>query len=66
MDFDEVPDFPLLCLSVSAIMDVKNELVTRNSDNELLRSWSGDPCLPISWPGLFCQLLNGSSIITKM
>lgn len=51
---------------VSAIMDMKNELLSSNSENELLRSWSGDPCLPVSWPGLFCQLSNGSSIITKM
>lgn len=51
---------------VSAIMDMKNELLSSNSENELLRSWSGDPCLPVSWPGLFCQLSNGSSIITKI
>ncbi|KAL3526958.1 hypothetical protein ACH5RR_011614 [Cinchona calisaya] len=51
---------------VDAIMDVKNELHGNNPDNEILTSWLGDPCLPISWPGLSCELVNGSPIITKM
>ncbi|KAG8373803.1 hypothetical protein BUALT_Bualt11G0063100 [Buddleja alternifolia] len=51
---------------VDAITEVKNELLTRNQDNEVLKTWSGDPCLPLPWHGLTCQPLNGTSVITKM
>ncbi|CAI9110561.1 OLC1v1010612C1 [Oldenlandia corymbosa var. corymbosa] len=51
---------------VGIMMDVKNELLEHNQDNEFLLSWSGDPCLPISWPGLVCQQVNGTSLVTNM
>ncbi|CDP02685.1 unnamed protein product [Coffea canephora] len=51
---------------VDNIIDVKNEFLRGNPDNELLASWLGDPCLPISWPGLSCELANGTSVITTM
>jgi hypothetical protein len=63
---EKVPESPLPCLSVNAIIDVKNELLQSNPDNEVLRSWSGDPCLPVSWPRLFCQPANGSPVITTV
>lgn len=52
--------------SVNAITKMKNELLTHNQDNEVLKTWSGDPCLPLQWHGLSCELLNGSSVITKL
>lgn len=51
---------------VDAIVDVKNELLEANQENEALMSWSGDPCLPHSWHGLYCELLNSSSVISKL
>ncbi|KAL0450085.1 UNVERIFIED_CONTAM: Nodulation receptor kinase [Sesamum latifolium] len=51
---------------VDAIAKVKNELLTHNENSELLKSWSGDPCLPLPWHGLTCEPLNSTSVITKM
>ncbi|KAI3451849.1 hypothetical protein Pfo_008514 [Paulownia fortunei] len=51
---------------VDAITKVKNELLTHNQDSEVLKTWSGDPCLPLPWHGLSCEALNGTSVITKM
>ncbi|KAL3525533.1 hypothetical protein ACH5RR_013905 [Cinchona calisaya] len=51
---------------VDVIMNVKNEFLRYNPDNEVLLSWLGDPCLPISWPRLSCERANGTSVITKM
>ncbi|XP_057784317.1 nodulation receptor kinase-like isoform X2 [Salvia miltiorrhiza] len=51
---------------VEVIMKVKNELLAQNQDSEVLKTWSGDPCLPLPWHGLSCDALNGTSIISKM
>ncbi|KAK1351646.1 Symbiosis receptor-like kinase [Heracleum sosnowskyi] len=51
---------------VDTIMDVKNDLLVDNQDNKVLRSWYGDPCLPLPWDGLFCTSSDGSSVITKL
>ncbi|KAL0332406.1 UNVERIFIED_CONTAM: Nodulation receptor kinase [Sesamum calycinum] len=51
---------------VDAIAKVKNELLTHNENSELLKAWSGDPCLPLPWHGLTCEPLNSTSVITKM
>ncbi|KAL2241464.1 UNVERIFIED_CONTAM: Nodulation receptor kinase [Sesamum indicum] len=51
---------------VDAIAKVKNELFTHNENSELLKAWSGDPCLPLPWHGLTCEPLNSASVITKM
>ncbi|KAL0377983.1 UNVERIFIED_CONTAM: Nodulation receptor kinase [Sesamum radiatum] len=51
---------------VDAIAKVKNELLTHNQNSELLKSWSGDPCLPLPWHGLTCEPLNSTSVITKV
>ncbi|KAJ6732672.1 hypothetical protein OIU74_004591 [Salix koriyanagi] len=37
---------------VEVIMKVRNELVLNNKENELLQTWSGDPCFP-PWKGIF-------------
>ncbi|KAG9130898.1 hypothetical protein Leryth_006681 [Lithospermum erythrorhizon] len=50
----------------NAITDVKNELMKHNHNNELLISWSGDPCLPVPWQGLLCDFVNNASVITKI
>ncbi|KAL1810047.1 hypothetical protein ACET3Z_027037 [Daucus carota] len=51
---------------VNIIMDVKDNLLVHNQDNKVLRSWYGDPCLPLPWNGLFCTSIDGSSVITKL
>ncbi|XP_057803578.1 nodulation receptor kinase-like [Salvia miltiorrhiza] len=51
---------------VEVIMKVKNELLAQNQDSEILKTWSGDLCLPLPWHGLSCDALNGTSIISKM
>ncbi|KAJ6906988.1 nodulation receptor kinase-like [Populus alba x Populus x berolinensis] len=51
---------------VEVIMKVRNELMLNNKENELLQSWSGDPCFP-PWKGLKCQNISGSlSVITGL
>ncbi|TYK24622.1 nodulation receptor kinase-like [Cucumis melo var. makuwa] len=51
---------------VDVILKVRDELLVANQQNEVLGSWSGDPCLPIPWGGLGCDSINGSSVITKV
>lgn len=46
--------------------NVKKELLQQNKNNEIWKSWSGDPCLPLPWPGLTCDRVNGTSVITQM
>ncbi|CAL5370900.1 unnamed protein product [Camellia sinensis] len=38
---------------VDMIQKVRNELLMGNQDNEVLKTWSGDPCLPLPWQGLY-------------
>ncbi|KAK9285498.1 hypothetical protein L1049_024692 [Liquidambar formosana] len=51
---------------VDVIVALKNELLVNNQDNDVLGTWSGDPCLPVSWEGLFCQSTSGSYVITTL
>uniref|UniRef100_A0A9I9DSF5 Protein kinase domain-containing protein n=1 Tax=Cucumis melo TaxID=3656 RepID=A0A9I9DSF5_CUCME len=51
---------------VDVFLKVRDELLVANQQNEVLGSWSGDPCLPIPWGGLGCDSINGSSVITKL
>ncbi|XP_047965266.1 nodulation receptor kinase-like isoform X2 [Salvia hispanica] len=51
---------------VAVITKVKSELLAQNQDSEVLKTWSGDPCLPLPWHGLSCDAPNGTSIITGM
>ncbi|KAK4346730.1 hypothetical protein RND71_033069 [Anisodus tanguticus] len=51
---------------VDIIVNVKKELLQHNKNNEILKSWSGDPCLPLPWPGLTCDRVNGTTVITQM
>ncbi|KAG5528138.1 hypothetical protein RHGRI_028917 [Rhododendron griersonianum] len=54
-----------ICLStVDVITEVRNELMGDNQNNEVLKTWSGDPCYPISWHGLYCEAVNNSLVIT--
>ncbi|WMV16941.1 hypothetical protein MTR67_010326 [Solanum verrucosum] len=49
---------------VDIMANVKKELLQKN--NEIWKSWSGDPCLPLPWPGLTCARVNGTSVITQI
>ncbi|KAG5528143.1 hypothetical protein RHGRI_028922 [Rhododendron griersonianum] len=49
---------------VDVITEVRNELMGDNQNNEVLKTWSGDPCYPISWLGLYCEAVNNSLVIT--
>ncbi|KAD0585584.1 hypothetical protein R6Q59_033691 [Mikania micrantha] len=51
---------------VDVIFIIKNELLVENQDNEILESWTGDPCLPYSWHGVMCNQSNGKTVITKL
>ncbi|XP_071709829.1 nodulation receptor kinase-like [Rutidosis leptorrhynchoides] len=51
---------------VDVIFKIKNELLVENKDNEILQSWTGDPCLPNSWHGVNCTQVNGTTVITKL
>ncbi|KAJ4840426.1 hypothetical protein Tsubulata_009267 [Turnera subulata] len=51
---------------VDTMRTVKYELMQHNHDNEILQSWSGDPCLPVPWDGLACSNSGGSSTIIKL
>ncbi|XP_018625434.1 nodulation receptor kinase-like isoform X2 [Nicotiana tomentosiformis] len=51
---------------VDIMVNMKMELLQHNQNNEILRSWSGDPCLPLPWRGLTCDRVNGTSVITQM
>nr|CAK32638.1 putative symbiosis receptor-like kinase [Datisca glomerata]CAP62376.1 symbiosis receptor-like kinase [Datisca glomerata] len=51
---------------VEVSLNSRDELLAYNKVNEVLKSWSGDPCLPLPWDGLACESINGSSVITKL
>ncbi|XP_043690706.1 nodulation receptor kinase-like isoform X2 [Telopea speciosissima] len=50
----------------NVIMEVRDELIANNPENEVLLSWSGDPCLPFPWQGLGCDPINSSAAITSV
>ncbi|GMP27534.1 hypothetical protein CsSME_00003481 [Camellia sinensis var. sinensis] len=52
--------------TVDAIFEVRNELLASNQDNEILKAWSGDPCLPLPWHRLYCEPINNSLVITTL
>ncbi|XP_015579688.3 nodulation receptor kinase [Ricinus communis] len=49
---------------VDVIKQMRDKLLQHNKDNDMLKDWSGDPCLPLSWKGLTCQPMSGSQVIT--
>ncbi|GMP27537.1 hypothetical protein CsSME_00003481 [Camellia sinensis var. sinensis] len=51
---------------MDAIFEVRNELLASNQDNEILKAWSGDPCLPLPWHRLYCEPINNSLVITTL
>nr|XP_016487983.1 PREDICTED: nodulation receptor kinase-like [Nicotiana tabacum] len=51
---------------VDIMVNVKMELLQHNQNNEILKSWLGDPCLPLPWHGLTCDRVNGTSVISQM
>ncbi|THG12137.1 hypothetical protein TEA_013903 [Camellia sinensis var. sinensis] len=51
---------------MDAIFEVRNELLASNQDNEILKAWSGDPCLPLPWHRLYCEPINKSLVITTL
>ncbi|KAK6923231.1 Malectin-like domain [Dillenia turbinata] len=50
------------------ITEVRDELLMSNPDNNLLNTWSGDPCDINPWQGLVCQHSDGGSgmVITQL
>ncbi|RWR77865.1 Protein kinase domain-containing protein [Cinnamomum micranthum f. kanehirae] len=51
---------------VDTIVEVRDELLAANPDNVVLRSWSGDPCVPFPLKGLACEPRNSTFVITKL
>ncbi|KVH92378.1 Concanavalin A-like lectin/glucanase, subgroup, partial [Cynara cardunculus var. scolymus] len=51
---------------LDAMVNIRDELLVENQDNQVLESWTGDPCLPHSWYGLKCKQSNGTTVITKL
>lgn len=51
---------------VNVIRKVRDELKKYNKENKVLDSWSGDPCLPSTWQGVYCNTRNGSIVITGL
>lgn len=52
--------------TVDVIVKVRDELLDAYQNNEVLETWTGDPCLPVPWKGLQCEPINGSYVITKL
>ncbi|KAL9461143.1 hypothetical protein AB3S75_004189 [Citrus x aurantiifolia] len=51
---------------VNVIRKVRDELKKYNKENKVLESWSGDPCRPSTWRGVYCNTRNGSIAITGL
>ncbi|CAL5083554.1 unnamed protein product [Urochloa decumbens] len=45
---------------------LKEELSERNRENEMLKSWNGDPCSPSTWEGFSCELKDGAHVVVKL
>ncbi|CAN6175870.1 unnamed protein product, partial [Urochloa humidicola] len=43
---------------------LKEELSERNRENEMLKSWNGDPCSP--WEGFSCEPKDGAHVVVKL
>lgn len=51
---------------VNVIVEVRDELLEGNKESEELGVWSGDPCLPVGWPGVSCESMNGTYVIKML
>ncbi|XP_050378910.1 nodulation receptor kinase-like [Argentina anserina] len=51
---------------VEVILEVRSELLESNEKNEVLEGWTGDPCLPVPWNGIGCEIVDGIPVITKL
>lgn len=51
---------------MAVIGQVRRDLLYSNEGNEILDSWSGDPCLPNEWEGFVCSTIDGFTVITEM
>lgn len=51
---------------MNVIRKVRDELKKYNKENKVLESWSGDPCRPSTWRGVYCNTRNGSIAITGL
>lgn len=51
---------------VNVIVEVRDELLEGNKESEELGVWSGDPCLPVGWPGVSCDSMNGTYVIKML
>ncbi|KAI4328102.1 hypothetical protein L6164_020487 [Bauhinia variegata] len=51
---------------LEVILGVRETLLLQNQANQVLESWSGDPCIPFPWQGVGCESLSGSYVITQL
>ncbi|RLN09888.1 nodulation receptor kinase-like [Panicum miliaceum] len=45
---------------------LKEELLEKNRENEMLKSWNGDPCSLSIWEGFSCEPKDGARVIVKL
>ena len=45
---------------------LKEELSERNRENEMLKSWNGDPCSLSTWEGFSCESNDGARVVVKL
>ncbi|KAG2655846.1 nodulation receptor kinase-like [Panicum virgatum] len=45
---------------------LKEELSERNRENEMLKSWNGDPCSLSTWEGFSCEPKDGARVVVKL
>jgi len=45
---------------------LKEELSERNRENEMLKSWNGDPCSLSTWEGFSCEPKYGARVVVKL
>jgi len=45
---------------------LKEELSERNRENEMLKSWNGDPCSLSTWEGFSCESNDGTRVVVKL
>ncbi|KAI4382084.1 hypothetical protein MLD38_008090 [Melastoma candidum] len=51
---------------VDTMLAVKDEFLASNEGNAVFGNWFGDPCVPVNWDGLTCNVVNGSSVVSML
>jgi len=64
---DVIGDFFLLDFDTADVAKrLKEELSERNRENEMLKSWNGDPCSLSTWEGFSCEPKDGARVVVKL